>query len=162
MYRNGLKCLNFATRVERGVGMFCSQFSHNLDEKNRFKIPASMRDELGVKAYLIKSPDIDTKCVYLYSESGWNELYKEFNQGGEHNQERRRLARKILSGVVYGEVDKGGRLTLNSALKEYAGIEDSVQIVGNNNHIEIWSPEEWAKETEIFEAQSTDVLNINF
>ena len=59
----------------------------------------------------------------MYSEQGWNELYKEFNQGGEHNQERRRLARKILSGVVYGEVDKGGRLTLNSTLKEYAGIK---------------------------------------
>jgi MraZ protein len=59
-------------------------------------------------------------------------------------------------------VDKGGRLTLNSALKEYAGIEDAVQIVGNNNHIELWSPEEWAKETEIFESQSTDTLNINF
>ncbi len=142
--------------------MFCSQFSHNLDEKNRFKVPASLREELGIKAYLIKSPDSDTRCIYLYSEAGWNELYKEFNQGGEHNQERRRLARKILSGVIYGEVDKGGRLTLNSVLKEYAGIQETVQIVGNNNHIELWSPEEWAKETEIFETQSTDTLNINF
>ena len=148
---------------QKGVSvMFCSQFSHNLDEKNRFKVPASLRDELGVKAYLIKSPDADTKCIFIYSEEGWNELYKQFNQGAEHNQQRRRLARKILSGVTCGEVDKGGRLTLNLNLKEYAGISDSVQIVGNNNHIELWSPEEWAKETEIFESEISDTFNINF
>lgn len=142
--------------------MFCSQFDHALDEKNRFKIPAALRDELGLKTYLIKSPDSETKCIFLYSEAGWNELYKEFNQSGEHNQAMRRMARKILSGVVSGEVDKGGRLTLNAALKEYAGIDGEVHIVGNNNHIELWSPEEWAKELELLDEQSTDELNINF
>ena len=87
---------------------------------------------------------------------------KEFNQSGEHNQAMRRMARKILSGVVSGEVDKGGRLTLNAALKEYAGIDGEVHIVGNNNHIELWSPEEWAKELALLDEQSTDELNINF
>lgn len=142
--------------------MFCSEFDHSLDEKNRFKIPASMRDELGVKTYLIKSPDSDTRCVYIYSEQGWNDLYKEFNQGSEHNRNTRRMARKILHTVISGDVDKGGRLTLNASLKEYAGIENEVHIVGNNNHIEIWSPEEWAKELEILADESTDSLNINF
>jgi MraZ protein len=142
--------------------MFCGQFAHSLDEKNRFKVPAAMRDELGSKTYLIKSPDSDTRCIFVYSEEGWNELYREFNQGNEHNQAMRRLARKILSSVISGDVDKGGRLTLNALLKEYAGIDNEVCIVGNNNHIEIWSPEEWAKEEAIMEEQSTDSLNINF
>ena len=142
--------------------MFCSQFKHSLDEKNRFKVPASLRDELGIKTYLIKSPDSDTRCIFLYSEEGWNELYSQFNKGEEYNQATRRKQRKILSGVVCGEVDKTGRLTLNATLKEYAGIVDSVQLVGNNKHIEIWSPEEWLRETDYFEDESTDDLNINF
>lgn len=142
--------------------MFCSQFKHSLDDKNRFKVPASLRDELGTKTYLIKSPDSDTKCIFMYSENGWNDLYKEFNQGNEHNSLMRRMARKILSSVISGEVDKGGRLTLNAALKEYAGIKDEIYIVGNNNHIELWSPDEWAKELDVLESQSTDSLNINF
>ena len=142
--------------------MFCSQFDHALDDKNRFKIPAALRDELGVKTYLIKSPDSETNCIFLYSEAGWNELYKEFNQSGEHNQAMRRMARKILSGVVSGEVDKGGRLTLNSALKEFAGIENEVCIVGNTRHIEIWSPAEWEKEMAILDVTPTASLNIDF
>ena len=141
---------------------FCGQFQHNLDDKNRFKIPANFRDAVGTKVYLIKSPDSDTRCIFLYSEEGWNELYSQFNKGDEYNQATRRKQRKILSGVVYGEVDKTGRLTLNAMLKEYAGIVDSVQLVGNNKHIEIWSPEEWLRETDCFEEESTDDLNINF
>ena len=142
--------------------MFCSQFKHTLDEKNRFKVPASLRDELGLKTYLIESPDSETRCIFLYSEEGWKELYREFNQGNEYSQARRRMARKILSSVISGEVDKGGRLTLNSELKKYAGIDGEVCIVGNNNHIELWSPEEWAKEESLMDEQSTDSLNINF
>ncbi len=142
--------------------MFCCEFDHTLDEKNRFKVPAAFREELGIKTYLMKSPDPDTNCVYIYSEAGWNELYKEFNQSGEHNQAKRRMARKVLHAVVTGEVDKGGRLTLNAALKEYAGIKGEVHIVGNNNHIELWAPEEWAKELALLDEQPTDELNINF
>lgn len=142
--------------------MFCSRFKHSLDDKKRFKIPANLREELGVKTYLIKSPDSDTKCIFLYSEEGWNELYRQFNQGDEHNQQKRRMTRKILSSVVCGDVDKSGRLTLDTELKDYAGIADEVLIVGNNNHIELWSPEEWDKESTILDEQSTDSLNINF
>ncbi len=142
--------------------MFCSQFLHTLDDKNRFKIPAIMREELGLKTYLIMSPDSETNCIYLYSEEGWKELYNEFNSGEVHDAAQRRMARKILSSVICGEVDKGGRLTLNASLKELSGITNEVYIIGNNKHIELWSPEEWANETELLENQSTDSLNINF
>ena len=143
--------------------MFCGQFTHTLDEKNRFKIPASLRAKMGgVEAYLIKSPDSGAKCIYLYTEEGWNDLYIQFTKGDIHDENSRRVSRKILSGVVYGEMDKGGRLTLNASLKEYAGIEDEVCIVGNTRHIELWAPAEWEKENNIMEVTSTSSLNIDF
>ncbi len=147
---------------KRSVGMFCGQFIHTVDEKNRIKIPAVLRDELGTKTYCIKSPDAGTKCIYLYSEEGWGRVCEQFNKTEQYNETTRRIARKILSGVVCGEVDKGGRLTLNSVLREYAGISGEVNIYGGINHIEIWSSEEWAKEQALMDEQSTDSLNINF
>ncbi len=142
--------------------MLCGQFTHTVDEKNRIKIPAAFREELATKTYCIKSPDAGTKCIYLYSEEGWKNVCEQFNTTGVYNETTRRIARKILSGVVCGEVDKGGRLTLNGALKEFAGIDGEVVIYGGVSHIEIWSTEEWAKEEAAFEEQSTDTLNINF
>ena len=142
--------------------MFCGQFVHTLDEKNRFKVPASLRSKMGIETYLIKSPDPSAKCIYMYSEEGWNELYEQFTKGVHHDETTRRVSRKILSGVVYGEIDKGGRLTLNSQLKEFAGIESDICIVGNIHHIELWAPEEWEKEMAAMEVTPTASLNIDF
>ncbi len=142
--------------------MFCGQFIHTLDEKNRFKVPASLRSKMGVEVYLIKSPDPGTKCIYMYSEEKWNELYEQFAKTEHHDETTRRISRKILSGVVYGEIDKGGRLTLNSSLKEFAGIKDDICVVGNIKHIELWSPEEWDKETAVMDVTSTTSLDIDF
>ncbi len=141
---------------------FCGQFLHTIDDKNRFKVPASMREGLGLKVYIIKSPDPDTRCIYLYSEDGWQEVYEQFNKGNVHNAATRRMARKILSKVMYAEVDKGGRITLNATVKEFLGVENEVYVIGVNKHIELWLPEEWDKEEEIFEDESADELNIQF
>ncbi len=142
--------------------MFCGQFTHKLDDKNRFKVPASLRTELGVEVYLIKAPDNGTRCLYMYSKEGWNNLYEQFTKGDKHDEESRRISRKILSSVVYGEIDKGGRLTLDSGLKEIAGIENEVCVVGNLTHIELWSPSEWARESVLLDVTSTASLNIVF
>ncbi len=142
--------------------MLCGTYVHTVDEKNRIKIPASMREDLGIKTYCIKSPDKGTKCIYLYSEEGWRQVCEQFSNTGVYNETTRRIARKILSGVVCGEVDKGGRLTLNAALKEYAGINGEVHIYGGSTHIEVWASEEWALEEARFAEETTEELNIMF
>ena len=136
----------------------------NFKRQVHFMAKAELRAQ-GVEEELIAQANgtsLTDDPAVLGVRAAYNELYEQFTKGDQHDETTRRVSRKILSGVICGEVDKGGRLTLNLNLKEYAGISDSVQIVGNNNHIELWSPEEWAKETEIFESQSTDTLNINF
>ncbi len=142
--------------------MLCGDFDHTVDEKNRIKIPAAIREELGVKTYMMKAPDDSTKCIYLYSEEGWQNVCNQLDNMGIYNEDTRRIARKVLSGVVRGEVDKGGRLTLNSGLMDYAFIEDEVHIYGGVSHVEIWAAEEWKKEQIRLEAQSTASLNIKF
>ncbi len=137
-------------------------FKHSLDEKNRFKVPASVRSKMGVEAYFIKAPDTSTKCVYMYSQEEWEKFCAQFTEFEEDTEETRRISRKYLSGVVYGEIDKGGRLTLNAGLKEFAGIEDEVYIIGNARHIELWSVAEWEKENEEMEDTSAVGKNIRF
>ncbi len=143
--------------------MFCGRFLHTIDDKKRFKVPASMRDELGTRVYLIESPDSTTRCIFLYSEAGWEKVCQALMSDDiSHDQTRRRMSRKILSNVVAAEVDKAGRITMNTDVKNYLQVEDEIYLVGNINHIELWSPKQWERETIIMEAQSTDSININF
>ena len=91
------------------------EYRHSLDEKNRFKVPALVRSNMGVEAYFIKSPDDSTNCVYMYSQKEWEAFCAQFTEFDEDTEETRRVSRKFLSGVVYGEIDKGGRITLTLA-----------------------------------------------
>ena len=44
------------------------------------------------------------------------------------------------------ELDSAGRVTLNPALIEHAGIDREVVIVGNLDHLEVWDRRRWAEE----------------
>lgn len=136
-------------------------FVHNLDEKNRFKVPSKLREELGTELHLIKSPD-GQRCIFVYSEQGWDELYEYIRTHSDNTLEGRRKARRIISRAVCGDVDKNGRFTLNTELKEYAGITDEICIVCTINHIELWSPEEWFAENEALDVTSVNDDGIPF
>lgn len=137
-------------------------FIHNLDEKNRFKVPSKLRDRLGTEIHLMKSPDPQLSCIYVYSEQEWDTLCEEIKAKMTNDLDGRRKARRIVSRAVTGDVDKNGRFTLNTALKDYAGISDEVCIVCNINHIELWSPEAWRAENEILDETSVDDLDFAF
>ncbi len=137
-------------------------YVRNLDEKNRFKIPAKLRDALGSELRMMKSPEAENNCIYVYSVDEWDELCKALKEKTSDTPEGRRVRRKVLSKAVYGEVDKNGRYTLDSSLLEYAGIEDEICIVSNINHTEIWSPKEWFGEDEALEETSLEGMDIPF
>lgn len=142
--------------------MFQGKHEHSVDEKNRFKVPATFREKLGIKTFIIESPYNDERCLYLYPEAEWDEIVQTFMRGETQTPEQRRMKRKILAGVVCAEVDKGGRITLNAGLKAGVGIESEVFLIGNGKHIEIWSKEEWNGEFEILAEQSTVDIGVIF
>ena len=137
-------------------------YIHNLDEKNRFKVPAKLRDRIGTELYLIKSPDPEVRCIYAYSEEEWEKLCLSLESKVENTLEGRRATRKLMSRVVFGEVDKGGRFTLNTALKEFAGIQGEICIVNSIRHLEFWAPEVWLGEEEVLDETSISDLDIPF
>ena len=50
---------------------------------------------------------------------------------------------------MFCETDKQGRILLPANLREFSGIVKEAVLIGNGNHVEIWSAENWAKELEI-------------
>jgi MraZ protein len=60
--------------------------------------------------------------------------------------ERRKLTRYFAGTSFDAELDSAGRVTLNPALIDHAGIDREVTIVGNLDHLEVWDRGRWAGE----------------
>ena len=119
--------------------MVTGEYQHALDNKGRIFIPAKLRDELGVAAYVTLSMD---RCLSVYSEESWNVLVEKVNA---LPFVRQRKMRPLFAHAVRCELDAQGRILLPQSLRDWAGLEKNTTVVGCNNHAEIWDSESWQR-----------------
>ncbi|MBO4413699.1 MAG: division/cell wall cluster transcriptional repressor MraZ [Clostridia bacterium] len=121
--------------------MFCGEYSHTLDSKNRIILPSKLREQLGQRVVLAKNVD---KCVTLYTEEKWAQFCGKLDSLPDI--ETRRVRRFLYSTAFETELDSQGRILVPPKLCEYAGLEKSVTVIGVGDHVEIWDSEEWRRE----------------
>ena len=122
--------------------MFLGTFEHTLDAKGRLAIPAKLRNSLGEKAVLTRSPD---RCLVLYPMDEWNRLAQQLSQLSQADRNARDLQYFIFGGASECEIDAQGRIIVPAMLRNYASIDGDVVSVGMNTHIVIWSQVAWAE-----------------
>ena len=120
--------------------MFMSEYNHTLDTKGRLIIPAKFREVLGEEFVISKGMD---GCLFVYDNAGWTAFEEKLTSLPLINKEARQFARFFLAGAATVEVDKQGRILLPAALREFAGLEKDVVLVGVGSRVEIWSKDKW-------------------
>ncbi len=125
--------------------MFMGQYNHSVDAKGRLIIPAKYREELGEEFVITKNVD---KCLTVYSKEEWKNVEGHLRELTAKNKNARKYMRFVFANASFCEPDKQGRVILNSALREYAGIEKDVVLIGVMDHIEIWSAQNWSDESQ--------------
>ena len=120
--------------------MFTGEYHHNLDAKGRMIIPARFRDTLVNEFVVTRSLD---GCLSLYAPAEWKILEDKLNALPMTNQSARRLKRFLLGGAVVCELDKQGRILIPPVLRENAGLQKDVVLLGVGDHAEIWSSEKY-------------------
>ena len=115
------------------------EYQHSLDAKGRLFIPAKLRDELGEVFFITISMD---RCLCAYSGESWQSLSERVNAMPYVKQ---RKMRPLFAYAARCELDKQGRVLLPQNLREYAGLDKNVTVVGCNNHAEFWDSDAWAE-----------------
>ena len=120
--------------------MSSKNYSHQLDAKNRMRIPAKLREELG-ENYCIT---VGTGgCLYAYTEEQMKEVKATLKNINAYREKQLKAARFILYNTWEAEEDKQGRILLPENLRNYAKLEKNVVVVKGPNCVEIWSEEVW-------------------
>lgn len=110
---------------------------HSIDAKGRLFIPARLRSELGDTFYITVSME---KCLSVYSRESWDAFTRKCDAMPYVKQ---RKMRPLFALAARCEVDGQGRVLLPQNLRNFAGLEKDVAVVGCNNHAEIWDLSAW-------------------
>jgi MraZ protein len=120
--------------------MFLGEFNHTLDDKGRVTVPARFRPDLAAGAILTRGLD---GCLVLYPNAHWETLAERVNALPITDRRARDFRRFVFGSATEALPDRQGRVLVPGYLREYAGIDGDVTIVGMNTYIEIWNPETW-------------------
>ena len=121
--------------------MFLGEYYHQLDEKNRLRIPAKLRNGLGNNYIIMKGSN---SCLFVYSSSEMQALMNEkLKSVPLSDVVAQKSIRMLFSSGFEVEEDNQGRFTLPQNLKEFAGIKKNIVSVGVGNRIELWAEENW-------------------
>lgn len=120
--------------------MLLGEYLHNLDAKGRLIIPARLRDGLGDRFVVTKGLD---GCLFVYPLSEWAALEQNLRSLPLTRSNARSFVRLLFSGAIECELDGQGRILLPPNLRDHAGLEKSVYLIGVSNRVEIWDQENW-------------------
>ncbi len=125
--------------------MFRGSFEHTIDSKGRLSIPARFREILARRfdpRLVVTSYD---GCLIAYPHAEWKVLEEKVASLSEFKKDTRAFLRFFYSSATDCPIDKLGRILIPQTLREYAGLEKEVMLVGALKHIEIWSKGRWEK-----------------
>ncbi len=120
--------------------MFLGEYQHSLDPKGRIIVPAKFREELGSKFVATKGLD---NCIFLYPLGEWQALEEKLRSLPFTRADVRSFARFFFSGASELEMDKQGRIVVPPNLRDYAGINKDLVVIGVGSRVEIWSDSSW-------------------
>ena len=129
--------------------MFLGEYQYTIDDKGRLTIPAKFRRPLAGGLVVTRGFD---RNLAMYPMATWSGLVDKVNQLPYGDLQARRFRRLVFSGASDAELDKQGRINIPTYLLDYGMITKDVIVVGMNNFIELWSPDQWEAERDIMES----------
>ena len=121
--------------------LFLGEYAHNVDERGRVMLPRKIRTEIDEREIILAKGF--EPCIFGYSKSAWEHESQKHLDTPVTDLEGRRVRRYMFAGAQKAEIDKLGRILLPAQLKEYAGCEGEVIIIGAGDHFEIWDDKTW-------------------
>lgn len=120
--------------------MFMGEYSHSIDAKGRLIVPAKLREQLGDSFVITKGLD---GCLFVYPNSEWKNIEARFREVPLTTKDARKFTRFFFAGAAQEEVDSQGRVLIPQTLRQYAGLDKEVLLVGVLDRIEIWDKKRW-------------------
>ena len=122
--------------------MFFGETAINLDAKGRLAIPMRYREAIREQSdgqLVLTYSAFDSGALYLYPEKEWERVRDDITGLSTFNPGHRSLQRKLVGSASTVETDGNGRIQLPQTLRQVAGLEKRVVLLGMGSRFEIWN-----------------------
>ena len=82
-------------------------------------------------------------CLWVLPQAEWESMAQRLTGDSIFDQRALALQRYFIGSAVTLSLDGQGRLTIPQVLREFAGIQHDLMVVGIGPRVEIWSRERW-------------------
>ena len=121
--------------------MFLGTYQPNLIGKARIALPKKIRNELAGERIVLTIGF--EKCVFGFEEKKWIEATASDLARPLSDELGRNLRRKMFSQAQVINLDSQGRFVIPQELLKFAGIKESLVLIGAGDHFEIWNEPTW-------------------
>jgi MraZ protein len=114
----------------------------NLDAKGRLAMPIRYREAIQEQCsgrLVLTYSAFDSGALYLYPEQEWERVRDSVTGLSTFNPGHRSLQRKLVGSASAVEPDGNGRIQLPQTLRQVAGLEKRVVLLGMGSRFEIWN-----------------------
>ena len=120
--------------------MFIGEYSHSIDDKGRLTIPARFRAPLAEGCFISRGFD---KHLIIYTRSDFQVLSAKASRLSLTNLQHRDLWRMFYGAAHEDTPDNQGRVQVPQFLRDYAGLDGEVRLVGVGQFVEVWAAGAW-------------------
>ena len=123
--------------------MYQGSHSISMDAKGRMAIPARFRDALSADGRIVMTAHTQDRWVLIYPETEWQNILPKIEALPTFNKAALRAQRLLIGYACTLELDGNGRLLVPPTLRDYAGLEKKLMLVGLGKKFELWSEAAW-------------------
>ena len=146
--------------------MFFGETAINLDAKGRLAIPIKYREALAEQcgnSMVLTYSAFEQGSLWLQSKEKWERVRDDVMGLPNFNAGHRSLQRRLVGSATIVEPDGNGRILLPPSLRQGAGLDKRVILLGMDKRFEIWDEDalnnKRVEEVQVLDQQASEEMS---
>ena len=135
--------------------MFRGECILNLDPKGRLAVPSRYRERLAedCSGRVIITISLLERCLVIYPFPDWQRIEDDVRKLPALDPKAQAISHLLIGHANECELDAHGRVLVPASLREFAGLQKRVRVIGQVRKFEIWDEDAWSARREAFLGQ---------
>ncbi|MCP5153916.1 MAG: division/cell wall cluster transcriptional repressor MraZ [Ectothiorhodospiraceae bacterium] len=130
--------------------MFRGEFAMSMDPKGRVAVPTRYRERLAEVSAgrLVLTISLLERCLVAYPFPEWQRIESSLENLPGLDPQAQAISHLLIGHANDCDLDSHGRVLVPPPLRDFAGLDKRIKVVGQVRKFEIWDDEAWTRRRE--------------